>query len=32
VDDPEEDTPEKLLVKAAARERYAAFFAGGVAT
>jgi hypothetical protein len=28
VDDPE-DTPEELAVKAAARERYAAFFAGG---
>jgi zinc carboxypeptidase len=28
-DDPVEDTPEELAVKAAARERYAAFFAGG---
>jgi hypothetical protein len=29
VDDPVEDTPEELAVKAAARERYAAFFASG---
>jgi hypothetical protein len=29
VDDPEEDTPEELAIKAAARERYAAFFTAG---
>jgi hypothetical protein len=29
VDDPVEDTPEELAIKAVARERYAAFFASG---